>query len=450
MFLRFPWILSRRRLVAAVVFDSFLFVVLYNGLFFYDFGRLPNGSIFLLVLWAAWILSSYVFGRYHGIEGFRSLTGASIILDCAVKTTLVVSFSLVGVLAYLWLFKSVAGLSFLQSFLLPYIVYLGILSFLVQSFLGAWLRNKSLKIDQWHFLGTPEHYRRLKYNLRWSRLPVVLNYLDSQNLNEFTSGAIVVDDFASQASTVISLLLKIQQGGCTVISRQDWCEVVLQRFPPEFLGNFELLRGDFSFPGGTFQSRLKRLGDLSLSAFLLLLTTPIVLISALMVKAEDGGPIFYSQVRTGLNGIPYTIYKLRTMRVDAEQHGARWVKRADVRVTRIGAVLRKTRIDELPQLWCVFSGAMSLIGPRPERPEFDRKLEQQIHNYNLRYQMRPGLSGWAQVNYPYGASVEDSANKLSYDLYYLRNFSFFLDLLILFKTIRLVFNAQGALPSSDS
>ena len=134
------------------------------------------------------------------------------------------------------------------------------------------------------------------------------------------------------------------------------------------------------------------------------------------------------------------------MSPDSERDGAKWVIKADSRITRVGHFLRITRVDELPQLWCVLTGKMSLIGPRPERPEFDEKLEQLIPYYKLRQKMRPGLSGWAQVNYPYGASVEDSANKLSYDLYYLRNFSFWLDLLIMFKTIRLVLNAQGALP----
>ena len=126
-----------------------------------------------------------------------------------------------------------------------------------------------------------------------------------------------------------------------------------------------------------------------------------------------------------------------------------WVKRADNRITKIGSILRRTRLDELPQLWCVFTGTMSLIGPRPERPEFDRQFECEIAHYLLRYRMRPGLSGWAQVNYPYGASMEDAANKLSYDLYYLRNFSFWLDFLIFLKTIRLVFNAQGSQPSPE-
>ena len=134
------------------------------------------------------------------------------------------------------------------------------------------------------------------------------------------------------------------------------------------------------------------------------------------------------------------------MRTDAEHYGAKWSSRSTFVLRRLVPYLN-TRLDELPQLLCVLTGSMSLTGPRPERPEFDHQLSQTIPYYNLRYQIRPGLSGWAQVNYPYGSSVADSANKLSYDLYYLKNFSFLLDLLILFKTIRLVFNAEGALPS---
>ena len=138
------------------------------------------------------------------------------------------------------------------------------------------------------------------------------------------------------------------------------------------------------------------------------------------------------------------------MRLDAEHQGAQWSLRSDPRITTVGSLLRITRLDELPQLWCVLTGSMSLIGPRPERPEFDQELSHKIPFYELRHQIRPGLSGWAQVNYPYGASEEDSANKLSYDLFYLKNFSFLLDLLILFKTMRLVFNAEGALPGPSS
>jgi len=368
-------------------------------------------------------------------------------LQRVVKTTLVVAFSLAGTLTYLWLFKSNAGDSLFRSFLIPYLGFLGLFSLIVQFLLGSWLRrSKRVAVDQWLFLGSEDAYQRLQYHLQWSRLPAHLDYLAHHQLNELRESSIIVHDFTSQPAAVLDHLLRLQQDGCTVIGQQDWCEAVLQRFPSDFLSDADLLRGEFSFPQDTFQSRLKRLGDVLLSAFLLLLTSPLLFFTSLLIKIEDGGPILYSQIRTGFNGIPYTIYKLRSMRTDAESEGAQWVKSVDSRITSIGSLLRRTRLDELPQLWCVFSGSMSLIGPRPERPEFDMELERKIPLYRLRHRMRPGLSGWAQVNYPYGASVEDAANKLSYDLYYLRNFSFWLDLLILFKTIRLVFNAQGFNP----
>lgn len=240
--------------------------------------------------------------------------------------------------------------------------------------------------------------------------------------------------------------MTLQKAGLKVVSVLGWSELVLQRFPPSLIDEIELLRGDFLLPSGSVPLRLKRLGDVFVSALLLLITSPLLLAAAVMIALDDAGPVFYTQIRSGLAGQPFKIWKLRSMRTDAERDGPQWVGRQDSRITRIGRLLRLTRIDELPQLVSVFRGQMSLIGPRPERPEFEQVLERQIPHYNLRHWVRPGLSGWAQVNYPYGASVEDAANKLSYDLYYLRNFSFWLDLLILVKTIRLVFNAHGAVP----
>jgi lipopolysaccharide/colanic/teichoic acid biosynthesis glycosyltransferase len=165
-----------------------------------------------------------------------------------------------------------------------------------------------------------------------------------------------------------------------------------------------------------------------------------------LIYLEDKGPIFYNQTRTGLNGKIIKIIKFRSMHVDAEIEGIQWSKNNDKRITRIGRILRALRIDELPQLFCVLLGSMSLIGPRPERPEIEKKLFKKIPYYKSRYILKPGISGWAQVNYHYGASIADTKQKLSYDIYYISNFSFFLDLLIFFKTIKLVLNAKGYKP----
>ncbi|WP_255439841.1 exopolysaccharide biosynthesis polyprenyl glycosylphosphotransferase [Synechococcus sp. PROS-9-1] len=428
--------------------DSVLFLSLYNVLFLNRFGRWPDGSIFFPILWATWVLSGYVLGRYQWSYGLRSSnTGAFFVLQGAVKVALVVAVSLAGTLTYFWLFKGIEGYSLFRSFLIPYLGCLGFTSLAIQIFLGTLVRNRPIWTDHWLFLGRKEVYERLQYHLKLSRLPIHLVYLAPAQLNILGNASILVDDFAAEPNSVLQSLLEFQHEGRTVLGLQAWCELILQRFPSEFLSDADLLRGEFSIFPGTFQSRLKRLGDVCLSAILLLLTSPILLVSGLLIKIEDRGPILYSQIRSGFNGTHYTIYKLRSMRVNAERNGAQWVKRSDSRITSIGSFLRRTRIDELPQLWCVFTGNMSLIGPRPERPEFDQELDKEIPHYRLRQRMRPGLSGWAQVNYPYGASVEDASNKLSYDLYYLRNFSFWLDLLILFKTIRLVFNAQGSVPA---
>ena len=179
-------------------------------------------------------------------------------------------------------------------------------------------------------------------------------------------------------------------------------------------------------------------------ALLLFATAPLLLLAMLLIKLEDGGPLLYRQHRSGQYGSLIWLTKLRTMAVDAEASGIRWATPGDPRITRVGHWLRRWRIDELPQLVSVLSGEMSLIGPRPERPELEQQLEAQIPQYRLRHWLRPGLSGWAQVCFPYGASVADSRAKLSYDLYYLRNAGPLLDLLILGMTLRLIVGGRGA------
>ncbi len=160
---------------------------------------------------------------------------------------------------------------------------------------------------------------------------------------------------------------------------------------------------------------------------------------------ESGGPILYLQERVGLNGRLFNVIKFRSMRTDAEQDGQpRWASAQDDRVTRVGRIIRKLRIDELPQLFSVLNGDMSLVGPRPERPYFVDKLTQELPYFAVRQSVKPGVTGWAQVRYHYGASVEDSAEKLQYDLYYVKNHTLFLDLVILFETVGVVLTAKGA------
>jgi sugar transferase (PEP-CTERM system associated) len=191
----------------------------------------------------------------------------------------------------------------------------------------------------------------------------------------------------------------------------------------------------------------KRVFDVTAAVAGLLLSLPLTLITALLVKLDSpGDPVFYHQERVGLNGVPFTIHKFRTMRSDAEAGtGPVWsAGDSDPRITRVGRFLRKTRLDEIPQLWNVLRGDMSLIGPRPERPAFVEKLTQQIPFYGQRHVVKPGVTGWAQVRYAYGASVEDALEKMQYDLYYIKHMSLTFDVLIALETIKTVVLRRGA------
>ncbi|MFC3051208.1 TIGR03013 family XrtA/PEP-CTERM system glycosyltransferase [Kordiimonas pumila] len=199
------------------------------------------------------------------------------------------------------------------------------------------------------------------------------------------------------------------------------------------------------FKGGSgWERALKRVSDIVVSLSALILFMPIILLAALAVKVTSKGPIFYRQERVGLNGACFNLLKFRSMKVDAEKDGVpEFAQKADPRVTPVGSFLRRTRIDELPQVMSVLKGDMSFVGPRPERPFFVSQLEKEIPFFKERHCLKPGITGWAQIQYPYGASFEDSKRKLEYDLYYIKNYSIFLDLLIILQTIRVILFPVG-------
>lgn len=205
-----------------------------------------------------------------------------------------------------------------------------------------------------------------------------------------------------------------------------------------------MIFGD-GFNQGFTRTAIKRVFDLLSAALLLVLAAPIMVITALVIKLDSRGPVFYRQERVGLNGSTFQVAKFRSMRVDAEKDGKpRWASVQDDRVTKVGNFIRRTRIDELPQLFNVLKGEMSMVGPRPERPYFVEQLTQQIPYFAVRQSIKPGLTGWAQVRYQYGATVEDSIEKLQYDLYYVKNHTLFLDIVILFETVAVVLTGKGA------
>ncbi len=240
-------------------------------------------------------------------------------------------------------------------------------------------------------------------------------------------------------------LLRIKTTGVHVNDISSFLERETGRVDLDSVNPSWLIFSDGFSSGRRLSGIAKRLFDIVASSILLLLTVPVILLFAMLVKLESKGPAFYRQKRVGRYGETFDLVKLRSMRADAEADGkAIWAAKNDDRVTRVGKFIRMVRIDELPQTWCVLKGDMSFVGPRPERPEFVADLEKQLPYFAERHMVKPGITGWAQVNFPYGASIDDARQKLEYDLYYAKNYTPFLDLLILLQTIRVVLWPEGA------
>jgi sugar transferase (PEP-CTERM system associated) len=239
-------------------------------------------------------------------------------------------------------------------------------------------------------------------------------------------------------------LLRIKTAGVHVNDFSSFMERETGRVDLDTLNPSWLIFSDGFSSGRALSSVAKRLFDIAASGLLLALTFPLIALFAALVKLDSRGPAFFRQQRVGLYGQPFTLLKLRSMRTDAEAGGARWASENDPRVTRLGRFIRKVRIDELPQVWTVLKGQMSFVGPRPEVPRFVDDLEDKLPFYAERHMVKPGITGWAQINYPYGASIEDARRKLEYDLYYAKNYTPFLDLLILLQTLRVVLWPEGA------
>ncbi|MEL6485888.1 MAG: TIGR03013 family XrtA/PEP-CTERM system glycosyltransferase [Pseudomonadota bacterium] len=239
-------------------------------------------------------------------------------------------------------------------------------------------------------------------------------------------------------------LLRIKTKGVHVNDFSSFMERETGRVDLDTVNPSWLIFSDGFSSGRMFSSAVKRLFDIAASLLLLALTFPIIAVFAILVKLDSKGPAFFRQQRVGLYGEPFRLVKLRSMRTDAEKDGAKWASENDPRITRVGAFIRKFRIDELPQTWCVLMGQMSFVGPRPEVPQFVDDLQEQIPFFGERHMVKPGITGWAQINYPYGASIDDSRKKLEYDLYYAKNYTPFLDFVILLQTVRVILWPEGA------
>tara|TARA_Y100000589_G_scaffold314873_1_gene337754 strand:- start:490 stop:1398 length:909 start_codon:yes stop_codon:yes gene_type:complete len=301
-----------------------------------------------------------------------------------------------------------------------------------------YLIRKESKIELDEYI---ENYNKI--NLKKIKL---LNINDLYNFYLMDiDGLITENNYFEEDNNLSGIILNINN--INKVDIIEWSNNFLEFLPINFLNKNYIKSYILRRNMKKIYSYLKRFGDIFISTLLVIILLPLMFLVSILIKIEDGGPIFYSQKRTGYKEKIFNIYKFRSMKVDAENTGIQWSTRGDSRITNIGKILRLTRIDELPQLLSVIKGEMSLIGPRPERPEINKILFKETNIYKYRYLIKPGLSGWAQVNYNYAASAEESKIKLGYDMFYLRNSSFLLDILIIFKTIKIIFNLKGALPN---
>jgi sugar transferase (PEP-CTERM system associated) len=244
---------------------------------------------------------------------------------------------------------------------------------------------------------------------------------------------------------VYKKLVEAKFNGTTIYEMPSFYEKVVGKIPVLHTNEMWLGHADiYGVKGNLYNAKVKKIFDKSFAFIGFLFAVPIMCIVSLLVKLDTRGPVFYRQKRVGFNGVIFDLIKFRSMNINSEMNGAVWAQENDSRITRVGRIIRSLRIDEVPQLWNVLKGELSLVGPRPERPEFIEQLTRVIPYYSLRHSVKPGITGWAQVNYPYGASIDDALEKLQFDLYYIKNVTFLLDIYIILRTIRTVIFGNGA------
>ena len=458
MSFRAPWLVSRRRKLLAIALDFFILIFIYQITYNNKFSSYPNFIVSFSVT-NFWIIVSYILGRYMKIRDINIATFANALL----KTSILFLACNIIYLLINWgysvgLFLLNERVFFtssekeLSNFFIKSSFYFSIASLFAQYFLSLFTHNIYDNRKDWIFCGSESKFNELlaeisfnskKLNLKRFSDDINLHDIDFSNIE-----GIIVNDFKKITKSNLNLIFNLKLKGLKVLSVLTWFEKEFHRIPTKIISDKYQLLDKIQSIEDTYQIRIKRVGDIIVSSFLLILFSPLFLIVSILIFIEDRGPILYFQKRSGLKNIDINVIKFRSMKIDAEKHGIQWSQRSDPRITKVGKFLRATRIDELPQLLCVIQGSMSLIGPRPERPEIEMNLLKTIPYYECRNVVRPGISGWAQVNYPYGASVSDTVNKLSFDIYYISNFSILLDLLILLKTIKVVLTGKGHKPKN--
>lgn len=432
MYLQKSWL--KKRKVFFIYFSlEIIIYFLFNQInFFYS----ESNNFYILI----WIIMSYFFGRYHNY----ALDKKEYLISKFIQ--LLITFFYTNIIfTFLIIAKNIFYKQYLFSiyFLIKILIF-SLLSFFSLAITQYTFSKKINKLRKWLFIGEENRFNDLKNLLTIHKKKINLkrkiNPIIKKDLFEEKYNGIIISNNKLISEEEKAILIDIQSSGFPLMDEITWMEYECQRFPSELIEFHNLINKSINLNINSLSFRIKRFTDIFISLILIILTAPIIIFCGFLIFSEDNGPIFYSQLRRGYGGNEFKIWKLRSMSTNSEPKGAIWSTSNDKRVTKIGKFIRSTGIDEIPQLINIFKGDMSFIGPRPERPEIDEKLILEIPFYNLRYFYKPGLSGWAQVNYPYASSIKDTKNKLSYDFYYMKNFSIWLDILIFIKTIRLILN----------
>jgi len=448
--------LRRIRSVIILLLDVIAAIAVFSALFFQRLERFPDyQSPDLWIIVATFIITLFVSGTYFKE---RSTTLPSL----PIRTFFVCLVG--GATCILWVY--LLGPSKFNDYFGRGVLPFGTLMFGVITTLIRFAVNRVYHLREQGtsllYLGYSESGQAFLKELKnhaeirsvtvASAIPVKSNFkrLNVQSLdnsNELLTqnwNGIVVDPEHHPSTEQTSTLVALRLAGTPVLSLADYYEQNWFMVPVNHIAEDWFLRSQgFSMLGNPISLRVKRLIDIVLSSIGLLLSIPLIAICACLVKLSSRGSVFFRQTRIGIEGKAFTIIKLRTMRADAEIDGAQWAQKNDPRITLVGNFLRKSRLDELPQFWNVLKGDMSFVGPRPERPEFTKDLSKEIPYYDLRHIVKPGITGWAQVIFPYGASVNDAMKKLQYELYYIKHQSLLLDLNIMIRTLFTVFQRAG-------
>ena len=407
---------NRITLIQQILIDLFVYLFLVS-----IFNKSEKIELINYVSIYIWIFLSYIFDRYHLREYKYKL-----LLNYYIKTILI------------YLILLIINISSINNIFIP-TIYLICSLFLQLTFLKLNYKN-IINVEKW--LTNDNKLFQIYNSGRVSfKNHNIFLYDQNKKYNYSDYCGFILDKDSINDESLRRILNKNKN--LQRFLSLNWCEIYLEFLPLDLIPNSIFCNDMNNF--NLFFS-IKRLFEYICSLILIICFLPLIVFFSLLIYFQDGFPILYSQVRTGIDNTHIRIFKIRSMRNNSEVDGPQWSKKNDPRITFIGKLIRKYRIDELPQLISVIKGDLSLIGPRPERPEIDQILKKDIFLYEKRYSVRPGITGWAQVNYPYGASLEDALIKQSYDLYYVKNFSFALDFIIFFKTIRLILNRRGAIP----